>query len=77
MRKFVKVYFVFARKEAISSEVRKALKKDPAWSWLLVGDSSYPSGDVGITSGDSKLRQINLRVNPLIWLLVFLLSVFA
>jgi hypothetical protein len=77
MRKFVKVYFVFARKEARSSEVRKALKKDPAWSWFLVGDSSYLSGDVGITSGDSKLRQINLRVNPLIWLLVFLLSVFA
>jgi hypothetical protein len=73
----VKVYFIFARKEARSSEVRKALKKDPAWSWLLVGDSSYLSGDVGITCGDSKLRQINLRVNPLIWLLVFLLSVFA
>jgi hypothetical protein len=57
--------------------VRKAIERHPAWSWLLVGDSSYPNGDVGIMCGDSKLRQTNPCVNPLVCLLVFLLSKFA
>jgi hypothetical protein len=35
--------------------VRKAVERDPAWSWLLVDDSSYLNGDVGITCGDSEL----------------------
>jgi hypothetical protein len=30
--------------------------------------------DIGITGGDSELRQINPHVNPLVYLLVFLLS---
>jgi hypothetical protein len=30
--------------------------------------------DIGITGGDSELRQINPHVNPLFCLLVFLLS---
>jgi hypothetical protein len=33
--------------------------------------------DVGITCGDSELRQTNPRANPLICLLMFLLSKFA
>jgi hypothetical protein len=61
------------RKEARASEVRKVVERDPAWSWHLVGNSSYLNGDVGITGGDSELRQTNHRVNPLICLLVFLL----
>jgi hypothetical protein len=77
MGKFVKVCFASVRKEARASEVRKAVEKDPAWSWLLVSDSSYLNGDVGITCGDSKLQQTNPRVNPLVCLLVFLLSKFA
>jgi hypothetical protein len=32
-------------KEARASEVRKAVERDPAWSWLLVGNSSYLNGD--------------------------------
>jgi hypothetical protein len=39
-----------------------------------VGNSSYLNRDVGITGGDSELRQTNLRVNYLVCLLVFLLS---
>jgi hypothetical protein len=39
-----------------------------------VGNSSYLNGDIGITDGDSELRQINSRVNCLDCLLVFLLS---
>jgi hypothetical protein len=39
-----------------------------------VDNSSYLNGDVVITCGDSKLQQINHRVNLLIYLLVFLLS---
>jgi hypothetical protein len=37
-----------------------------------VDNSSYLNGDVGITGGDSELRQINPRVNFLVCLLVFL-----
>jgi hypothetical protein len=54
MEKFVKVRFTSARKEARASEVRKAIERDPTWSWLLVG-SSYLNGDIGITCGDSEL----------------------
>jgi hypothetical protein len=39
-----------------------------------VDNSSYLNRDVGITCGDSKLRQINHRVHPLVCLVVFLLS---
>jgi hypothetical protein len=39
-----------------------------------VGNSSYLNGDVGNTGGDSELQQINSHVNPLVCLLVFLLS---
>jgi hypothetical protein len=55
MGKFVKVRFASTRKEARASEVRKVVERDPAWSWLLVGNSSYLNGDVGITYGDSEL----------------------
>jgi hypothetical protein len=71
MGKFVKIRFTSARKEARASEVRKVVEGDPAWSWLLVGNSSYLNRDVGITYGDSKLRQTNHRVHPLVRLLVF------
>jgi hypothetical protein len=73
----MKVHFASARKEARASEVRKAVERDMAWSWLLVGDSSYLNKDVGITCGNSELRQTNARVNPLVCLPVFLLSKFA
>jgi hypothetical protein len=73
MGKFIKVRFTSVRKEARASEVRKVVKRDPAWSWLLVGNSSYLNIDIGITCGDSELWQINPRVNPLVCLLVFLL----
>jgi hypothetical protein len=66
MGKFVKARFTSARKEARASKVRKAVERDPAWSWLLVGNSSYLNGDVGITCGDFELRQTNPHVNPLI-----------
>jgi hypothetical protein len=55
VEKFVKVRFASARKEARASEVRKVVKRDPAWSWLLVGNSSYLNGDVGIMCGDFEL----------------------
>jgi hypothetical protein len=29
--------------------VIKAVERDPAWSWLLVGNSNFLNGDVGIT----------------------------
>jgi hypothetical protein len=74
MGKFMKFRFTFARKEARASEVRKVVERDQAWSSLLVGNSSYLNGDVGIMCGDSELRQTNHRVHPLICLLVFLLS---
>jgi hypothetical protein len=56
MGKFVKVRFTSKRKEARASEVRKVVERDPAWSWYMVGNSSYLNGDVGITVGDSELR---------------------
>jgi hypothetical protein len=71
---FVKVRFTFVRKEVRASVVRKAAERDPAWSWLFVGNSSYLNRDVGITWCDSELRQTNHRVHPLVYLLVFLLS---
>jgi hypothetical protein len=74
MGKFVKVFFASARKEARASEVRKAVERDPTWSLLLVGNSSYLNGDVGITCADSELRQTNHRVHSLVYHLVFLLS---
>jgi hypothetical protein len=74
MGKFVKVRFTFESKEPKANEVRKAVERDPAWSWHLEGNSSYLNGNVGITGGDSKLRQTNPNVNPLACLLVFLLS---
>jgi hypothetical protein len=70
----VKVRFASARKEVRASEVRNVVEIDPAWSWLLVDNSSYLNRDVGITCGDSKLRQINHCVHPLVCLVVFLLS---
>jgi hypothetical protein len=73
----VKVRFTSVRKKTRASEVRKAIERDLAWSWLLVGDSSYLNGDVGITCGDSELWQTNPRVNHLVCLLVFLLSKFT
>jgi hypothetical protein len=73
----MKVRFTSVRKKVRSSEVRKAVERDSAWSWLLVGDSSYLNEDVGITCGDSKLWQINPPINLLVCLLVFLLSKFA
>jgi hypothetical protein len=73
----VKVRFASARKEARTSEVRKVVERDPVWSWLLLGDSSYLNGDVVIMCGDFEIRQINPHVNPLVCLLMFLLSKFA
>jgi hypothetical protein len=70
----MKVHFTSARKEARASEVRKDVERDPAWSWHLMGNSSYLNGDIGITGGDFELRQTNPQVNPLVCLLVFLLS---
>jgi hypothetical protein len=74
MGKFVKIRFIFERKESRASEARKAVQRDPAWSWHLVGNSSYLNGDVEIKGDDSKLQQTNPRVNPLVCLLVFLQS---
>jgi hypothetical protein len=74
MGKFVNVHFAFVRKEVRASEVRKVIERDLTWSWLLVDNSSYLNGDVGIMCGDSELQQIHLRVNPLVCLLMFLLS---
>jgi hypothetical protein len=47
--KFVKVHFTSVRKEARANKVRKAVERDLAWSWLLVGNSSYLNGNVRIT----------------------------
>jgi hypothetical protein len=74
MGKFVKVRFTSEMKEARASEVRKAIERDLAWSWHLVGNSSYLNRDLGIMGGDSELQQTNPRVNPLVCLLMFLLS---
>jgi hypothetical protein len=74
MGKFVNVRFTSERKEARSSEVRKAIERDPAWSWHLVGNSGYLNRGVGITGGNSELQQTNPYVNPLVCFLMFLLS---
>jgi hypothetical protein len=66
--------FTPVRKETRDSEVRKAVERDLAWNWLLVGNSNYLNGDAGITCGDSKLWQTNHCVHPLVCLLMFLLS---
>jgi hypothetical protein len=68
------VRFISTNKEARASKVRKAVERDPTWSWLLVGNSRYLNGDIWIMCGDFKLWQINHRVHPFICLLVFLLS---
>jgi hypothetical protein len=70
----VNVRFASVRKEVRTSEVMKTVERDLTWSWLLVGNSSYLNGDVGITCGDSELQQINHRVHPLVCHLLFLLS---
>jgi hypothetical protein len=49
MVKFMKVSFASTRKEVKASGVRKMVERDSTWSWLLVGNSSYLNGDVGIT----------------------------
>jgi hypothetical protein len=72
--KFVKVRFASVRKGIRASEVRKVVERDPIWSWLLVGNSSYLNGDVEITCGDSELWQTNPRVNSLVCFPVVLLS---
>jgi hypothetical protein len=46
----------------------------PVFRVPAVGNSSYLNRDVRVMGGDSELRQINPCVNPLICLLVFLLS---
>jgi hypothetical protein len=51
MGKFMKVCFTSVWKEARAREVRKPVERDPAWSWLLVGNSSYLNGNVGSTCG--------------------------
>jgi hypothetical protein len=38
-----------------------------------MSNSNFLNEDVAITGGDSELRQINPRVNCLVYLLVFLL----
>jgi hypothetical protein len=63
----VKICFASERKEARANEVRKAVERDPAWSWPL-------NGDVGITDDDFELWQTNPHINCLVCLLVFLLS---
>jgi hypothetical protein len=73
MGKFVKVYFTSAWKEARASKAWKVVERDPSWSCLLVGNSSYLNRDVGITCGDSELLQTNHHVHPFVCLLVFLL----
>jgi hypothetical protein len=51
MGKFVKVSFASARKEARVSEVSKAVERDLAWNWFLLGNSSYLNRDVWIKCG--------------------------
>jgi hypothetical protein len=74
MRKFVKARFASVWKEIRASEVRKVVETDPAWSWLLVGNSNYLNGDIRIMCGDFELQQTNQRIHLLVCLLVFLLS---
>ncbi len=68
------VRFASVRKEVRTSEVMKTVERDLTWSWLLVGNSNYLNGDIGIMCGDFELRQTNHRVHLLVCLLVFLLS---
>jgi hypothetical protein len=49
VKKFVKVRFTSVKKEVRASRVRKEVERDLAWSWLLVGNSSFLNGDIGIT----------------------------
>jgi hypothetical protein len=70
----MKVRFTSARKESRASEVRKVVEREPVCSWLLVGNSSYLNKDVGIMYGDFELWQTNSHINPLVCLVVFLLS---
>jgi hypothetical protein len=51
VEKFVKACFTSARKKQKLSGVGKAVEREPTWSWLLVGNSSFINGDVRITSG--------------------------
>jgi hypothetical protein len=37
------------KKKQELSGVRKAIETDPAWSWLLLGNSNFLNRDVGIT----------------------------
>jgi hypothetical protein len=48
MGKFMKVYFASVRKETRASGVKKVVERDQTWSWLLVVNSSFLNGDVGI-----------------------------
>jgi hypothetical protein len=54
--KFVKICFTSARKEVKASEMRIMVERDSAWSWLLVGNSSYLNRDIWIMCDDSELR---------------------
>jgi hypothetical protein len=56
VKKFVKICFTSERKEERTSEVRKAIERDPSWSWHLMDNSSYLNGDVWIMDDDSELR---------------------
>jgi hypothetical protein len=49
MEKFMKVRFASTRKEIRASGMRKVVERDPTWNWLLVDNSSFLNGDVGIT----------------------------
>jgi hypothetical protein len=55
--KFVNVHFTSTGKEERASEVRKVVERDLDWSCLLVGNSSYLNGDIGIMCGDSELHK--------------------
>jgi hypothetical protein len=73
MRKFVKVRFASISKEVRASGEKKEVERDLTWNWLLVGNSNYLNGDVGITCGDYKLgKQITVFI---IWF-AFLCSCF-
>jgi hypothetical protein len=71
--KVLKIRFTSKRKEVRASEVKKGVKKTRLGVGL-VSNSSFLNRDVGITGGDSELRQANPHVNCLVCLLVFLLS---
>jgi hypothetical protein len=74
MEKFMMFRFTSVRKEVKASEVRKVVETDPAWSWLLMGNSSYLNGDNGIMCVNSELQQTNHHIHLLVCLFVFLLS---